>query len=102
MLAVGTIFSIIVKGGAAVGGLGKPVRSEINGVFPSQAELGNQRVVSVEHQLGFGTDAFLDGVGYPFRMAVPGQLVPLKVGDDVMGRREIPEGIFAEPLVAFN
>ena len=63
---------------------------------------GYQRVVSVEDQGGIRVDGGQDGVIDPLGVAVPGELVPVEVGDDKVGGVEIAEGVFGVALVALQ
>ena len=61
-----------------------------------------QGIVAVQDQLRIGVDGGENGVKHAFRVAVPGQLVPVQVGDDKFRGVEILEAVGSVPLVAFQ
>ena len=69
-------------------------------VIPGKA--GHQGVVGVEYEGSLREDGGLDGVIHPLRMPVPGELIPVQVGDDEVGGVEPPEGELGVPLVALQ
>ena len=69
-------------------------------VVPGEA--GDQGVVGVEDQGGLGVDGGEDGLVDPLRVAVPGELVPVEVGDDEVGGVEVAEGQPGIALVALQ
>ncbi len=61
-----------------------------------------QGIVGVQDQLRIGVDGGENSVKHALRMAVPGQLVPVQVGNDELRGVEVFEAVGGIALVAFQ
>ena len=81
---------------------GTAVQPEPLHFFMTDGKAAGQGIVAVQDQLRIGVDGGENGVKHAFRMAVPGQLVPVQVGDDELRGVEVLEAVGGIPLVAFQ
>ena len=81
---------------------GTAVQPEPLHFFMTDGKAAGQGIVAVQNQLRIGVDGGENGVKHAFRMAVPGQLVPVQVGDDELRGVEVLEAVGGIPLVAFQ
>ena len=71
-------------------------------LFVTDGKAAGQGIVAVQDQLRIGVDGGEDRVKHAFGVTVPGQLVPVQVGDDKFRGVEILEAVGSVPLVAFQ
>ena len=71
-------------------------------LFVTDGKAAGQGIVAVQDQLRIGVDGGEDRVKHAFGVTVPGELVPVQVGDDKFRGVEILEAVGSVPLVAFQ
>ena len=81
---------------------GAAVQAEPLHPVPSPGKAAGQGIVGVQDQLRLRMEGRENGVIHPLRMAVPGQLVPVEIGDNKLRGMEILEAVGSVPLVAFQ
>ena len=81
---------------------GTAVQPEPLHFFMADGKAAGQGIVAVQDQLRIGVDGGEDRVKHAFGVTVPGELVPVQVGDDKFRGVEILEAVGSVPLVAFQ
>ena len=81
---------------------GTAIQPEPLHFFMANGKAAGQGIVAVQDQLRIGVDGGENGVKHAFGVTVPGELVPVQVGDDKFRGVEILEAVGSVPLVAFQ
>ena len=81
---------------------GTAIQPEPLHFFMADDKAAGQGIVAVQNQLRIGVDGGENGVKHAFGVTVPGELVPVQVGDDKFRGVEILEAVGSVPLVAFQ
>ena len=71
-------------------------------LFVTDGKTAGQGIVAVQDQLRIGVNGGEDRVKHAFGVTVPGELVPVQVGDDKFRGVEVLEAVGGVPLVAFQ
>lgn len=96
------VSAVVVHAGGGLRVRGAMVQAKPLHLFMADDKAAGQGIVAVQDQLRIGVDGGENGVKHAFRVAVPGQLVPVQVGDDKFRGVEILEAVGSVPLVAFQ
>ena len=91
---------VCAGGGVRVGGAA--VQAEPRHLLVPPGEAAGQGIVGVQDQLRLRVESRENGVVHPLRVAVPGQLIPVQVGDDELRGVEVPEALGGIPLVGLD
>ena len=81
---------------------GTAVQPEPLHFFMADGKAAGQGIVAVQDQLRIGVNGGEDRVKHAFGVTVPGELVPVQVGDDKFRGVEILEAVGGVPLIAFQ
>ena len=68
----------------------------------ADGKAAGQRIIRVQNQLRIGVEGGKNGVKHALRVAVPGELVPVEIGDNKLRGMEILEAVGGIALVAFQ
>ena len=101
-VALRAVSAVVVHAGGGLRVRGAMVQAEPLHLFMADGKAAGQGIVAVQDQLRIGVDGGEDRVKHAFGVTVPGQLVPVQVGDDKFRGVEILEAVGSVPLVAFQ
>ena len=93
---------VVVDAGGGVRVGGAAVQAEPAHLLMAPGKAAGQGIVGIEEQLRLRVDGRQDGVVHPLRVAVPGQLVPVEIGDDELRGVEVPEALSGIPLIGLD
>ena len=101
-VAHGAVGTVVVDPGGGVRVRGAAVQAEPLYLLMAHGKTAGQGIVAVQNQLCVRVNGRKNGVKYAFRVAVPGQLIPIQIGDDELRGVEVLEAVGGVPLVAFQ
>ena len=96
------VSAVVVHAGGGLRVRGAMIQAKPLHLFVADGKAAGQGIVAVQDQLRIGVDGGEDRVKHAFGVTVPGQLVPVQVGDDELRGVEVLEAVGGIPLVAFQ